>query len=125
MHQDDSVMNIMLQLFALIAKQPAFHQLRTVEQLGYITSLALRYVKTFVSLELISLHKLVIFSKSSTLLFHIHLGTSLVYMECNLLFNPLSRSDNNFYPLLNREEKVFCGLTVKHSSLKFTGTQAS
>nr|XP_027070779.1 insulin-degrading enzyme-like 1, peroxisomal isoform X1 [Coffea arabica] len=41
-HQDDSVMNIMLQLFALIAKQPAFHQLRTVEQLGYITSLALR-----------------------------------------------------------------------------------
>ncbi|KAL3533780.1 hypothetical protein ACH5RR_007301 [Cinchona calisaya] len=40
-HQDDSVMNVMLQLFALVAKQPAFHQLRTVEQLGYITSLGL------------------------------------------------------------------------------------
>ncbi|GAA0154124.1 metalloprotease [Lithospermum erythrorhizon] len=38
-HQDDFVLNVKLQLFALIAKQPAFHQLRSVEQLGYITVL--------------------------------------------------------------------------------------
>ncbi|KAL3755299.1 hypothetical protein ACJRO7_002362 [Eucalyptus globulus] len=38
-HQDDIVMNVKLQLFALIAKQAAFHQLRSVEQLGYITRL--------------------------------------------------------------------------------------
>ncbi|EEF30307.1 insulin-degrading enzyme-like 1, peroxisomal [Ricinus communis] len=38
-HQDDFLLNVKLQLFALIAKQPAFHQLRSVEQLGYITVL--------------------------------------------------------------------------------------
>ncbi|XP_078430022.1 insulinase (Peptidase family M16) family protein isoform X2 [Wolffia australiana] len=41
-HQDDAKMNVKLQLFALIAKQPAFHQLRSVEQLGYITVLRQR-----------------------------------------------------------------------------------
>ncbi|KAK1313495.1 Zinc-metallopeptidase, peroxisomal [Acorus calamus] len=41
-HQDDIKMNVKLQLFALIAKQPAFHQLRSVEQLGYITALTQR-----------------------------------------------------------------------------------
>eukprot|EP00268_Persea_americana_P025610 TRINITY_DN2493_c0_g1_i5.p1 TRINITY_DN2493_c0_g1~~TRINITY_DN2493_c0_g1_i5.p1 ORF type:complete len:759 (-),score=117.92 TRINITY_DN2493_c0_g1_i5:400-2676(-) len=41
-HQDDYRLNVKLQLFALIAKQPAFHQLRTVEQLGYITVLIQR-----------------------------------------------------------------------------------
>lgn len=41
-HQDDIKLNIKLQLFALIAKQPAFHQLRSVEQLGYITVLMQR-----------------------------------------------------------------------------------
>ncbi|XP_008674966.1 insulin-degrading enzyme-like 1, peroxisomal isoform X4 [Zea mays] len=41
-HQDDAILNIKLELFSLIAKQPAFNQLRTVEQLGYITSLSLR-----------------------------------------------------------------------------------
>nr|DAD42406.1 TPA_asm: hypothetical protein HUJ06_000636 [Nelumbo nucifera] len=41
-HQDDLVLNVKLQLFALIAKQPAFHQLRSVEQLGYITVLMQR-----------------------------------------------------------------------------------
>ncbi|KAM7524511.1 hypothetical protein LguiA_014413 [Lonicera macranthoides] len=41
-HQDDFTMNIKLQLFALIAKQSAFHQLRSVEQLGYITVLMQR-----------------------------------------------------------------------------------
>ncbi|CAF1849277.1 hypothetical protein Bca4012_031381 [Brassica carinata] len=38
-HQDEFAMNSKLQLFRLIAKQATFHQLRTVEQLGYITSL--------------------------------------------------------------------------------------
>ncbi|KAF8395831.1 hypothetical protein HHK36_019785 [Tetracentron sinense] len=38
-HQDDLMLNVKLQLFVLIAKQPAFHQLRSVEQLGYITML--------------------------------------------------------------------------------------
>ncbi|KAL0383546.1 UNVERIFIED_CONTAM: Insulin-degrading enzyme-like 1, peroxisomal [Sesamum calycinum] len=42
-HQDDFRLNVILQLFALIAKQPAFHQLRSVEQLGYITVLMQRY----------------------------------------------------------------------------------
>ncbi|KAF8403788.1 hypothetical protein HHK36_011894 [Tetracentron sinense] len=41
-HQDDLMLNVKLQLFALIAKQPAFHQLRSVEQLGYITVLMQR-----------------------------------------------------------------------------------
>ncbi|KAL1225285.1 Insulin-degrading enzyme-like 2 [Cardamine amara subsp. amara] len=39
-HQDEFSMNSKLQLFELIAKQAAFHQLRTIEQLGYITSLS-------------------------------------------------------------------------------------
>ncbi|WOK97143.1 insulin-degrading enzyme-like 1, peroxisomal isoform X2 [Canna indica] len=42
-HQDDIKMNVRLQLFALIAKQAAFHQLRSIEQLGYITILMQRY----------------------------------------------------------------------------------
>ncbi|XP_074569326.1 insulin-degrading enzyme-like 1, peroxisomal isoform X2 [Curcuma longa] len=41
-HQDEIKLNVRLQLFALIAKQAAFHQLRTVEQLGYITVLMQR-----------------------------------------------------------------------------------
>ncbi|CAD6269277.1 unnamed protein product [Miscanthus lutarioriparius] len=41
-HQDDAILNTKLKLFSLIASQPAFHQLRTVEQLGYITSLSVR-----------------------------------------------------------------------------------
>lgn len=43
-HQDDFMLNVKLQLFALVAKQPAFHQLRSVEQLGYITVLMQRYI---------------------------------------------------------------------------------
>ncbi|XP_049354537.1 insulin-degrading enzyme-like 1, peroxisomal [Solanum verrucosum] len=39
-HSDEYIKNVKLQLFALIAKQPAFDQLRSVEQLGYITSLS-------------------------------------------------------------------------------------
>jgi insulysin len=38
-HQENFLLNVKLQLFVLIAKQPAFHQLRSVEQLGYITVL--------------------------------------------------------------------------------------
>ncbi|GMY19546.1 insulin-degrading enzyme-like 1, peroxisomal, partial [Fagus crenata] len=38
-HRDDVVLNVKLQLFVCIAKQPAFHQLRSVEQLGYTTGL--------------------------------------------------------------------------------------
>ncbi|KAK4775970.1 hypothetical protein SAY87_023931 [Trapa incisa] len=41
-NQDDYASNVKLQLLSLIAEQEAFHQLRTVEQLGYITSLAVR-----------------------------------------------------------------------------------
>ncbi|ONK75239.1 uncharacterized protein A4U43_C03F14810 [Asparagus officinalis] len=41
-HQDDIKLDVKLQLFALVAKQPAFHQLRSVEQLGYITVLMKR-----------------------------------------------------------------------------------
>ncbi|KAK4798105.1 hypothetical protein SAY86_030431 [Trapa natans] len=41
-HRDNFLMNVKLQLFALIAKQHAFHQLRYVEQLGYITVLMQR-----------------------------------------------------------------------------------
>ncbi|PRQ33997.1 putative insulysin [Rosa chinensis] len=36
------MLNVKLRLFVLIAKQPAFHQLRSVEQLGYITALLQR-----------------------------------------------------------------------------------
>ncbi|TVU34897.1 hypothetical protein EJB05_16753 [Eragrostis curvula] len=41
-HQDDAISNVKLELFSLIASQPAFNQLRTIEQLGYIASLSLR-----------------------------------------------------------------------------------
>lgn len=41
--------NVKLQLFSLIAKQPAFHQLRSVEQLGYITVLMNRWNCFFLS----------------------------------------------------------------------------
>ncbi|KAJ4789664.1 Insulinase (Peptidase family M16) family protein [Rhynchospora pubera] len=41
-HQDDMKMNVKLQLVALVAKQPAFHQLRSIEQLGYIALLRQR-----------------------------------------------------------------------------------
>ncbi|PRQ52061.1 putative insulysin [Rosa chinensis] len=37
------MLNVKLRLFVLIAKQPAFHQLRSVEQLGYITALLQRF----------------------------------------------------------------------------------
>ncbi|GJN17492.1 hypothetical protein PR202_gb04563 [Eleusine coracana subsp. coracana] len=42
-HQEDAISNVKLELFSLIASQPAFNQLRTIEQLGYIASLSLRY----------------------------------------------------------------------------------
>lgn len=48
-HQDDFMLNVKLQLFALVAKQPAFHQLRSVEQLGYITVLMQRYSSLFLN----------------------------------------------------------------------------
>ncbi|KAK9671052.1 hypothetical protein RND81_12G003500 [Saponaria officinalis] len=38
-HQDNCPANVKLELIALIAKQPAFHQLRSIEQLGYIVVL--------------------------------------------------------------------------------------
>ncbi|WVZ66425.1 hypothetical protein U9M48_015640 [Paspalum notatum var. saurae] len=38
-HQDNTKQNVLLQLLALVGKQPAFHQLRSVEQLGYIALL--------------------------------------------------------------------------------------
>ncbi|KAL9232570.1 hypothetical protein vseg_007669 [Gypsophila vaccaria] len=38
-HQDNCLANVKLELIALIAKQPAFHQLRSIEQLGYIVAL--------------------------------------------------------------------------------------
>ncbi|TVU38355.1 hypothetical protein EJB05_11718 [Eragrostis curvula] len=38
-HQDNVKQNVLLQLLALVGKQPAFHQLRSVEQLGYIALL--------------------------------------------------------------------------------------
>ncbi|GKV49836.1 hypothetical protein SLEP1_g56563 [Rubroshorea leprosula] len=41
-HQDDFMLNVKLELFDLIAKQPAFYQLRSVEQLGYFTALLQR-----------------------------------------------------------------------------------
>ncbi|KAL6856029.1 hypothetical protein ACP4OV_018831 [Aristida adscensionis] len=41
-HQDNVRQNVLLQLLALVAKQPAFHQLRSVEQLGYIALLRQR-----------------------------------------------------------------------------------
>ncbi|XP_052289275.1 insulin-degrading enzyme-like 1, peroxisomal isoform X4 [Citrus sinensis] len=61
-HRDDFLMNVKLQLLALIAKQPAFHQLRTVEQLGYITALLQSYL--------------------------LDVGMILVSMECSSSFNP-------------------------------------
>jgi secreted Zn-dependent insulinase-like peptidase len=41
-HQDNVKQNVLLNLLALIGKQPAFHQLRSVEQLGYIALLRQR-----------------------------------------------------------------------------------
>ncbi|KAE8798501.1 zinc-metallopeptidase, peroxisomal-like [Hordeum vulgare] len=52
-HQDDALSNIKLQLFSLISSQPAFNQLRTVEQLGYITYLSLRSDRGVWALEVV------------------------------------------------------------------------
>ncbi|CAD6236516.1 unnamed protein product [Miscanthus lutarioriparius] len=52
-HQDDAILNIKLELFSLIASQPAFNQLRTVEQLGYITSLSLRFDYGVLALQVV------------------------------------------------------------------------
>ncbi|KAL6657756.1 hypothetical protein ACP70R_005536 [Stipagrostis hirtigluma subsp. patula] len=41
-HQDNVKQNVLLQLLAQVGKQPAFHQLRSVEQLGYIALLRQR-----------------------------------------------------------------------------------
>ncbi|GLT96209.1 hypothetical protein SLE2022_138520 [Rubroshorea leprosula] len=41
-HRDDFTLNVKLELFDLIAKEPVFHQLRSVEQLGYFTFLKQR-----------------------------------------------------------------------------------
>ncbi|GKV32550.1 hypothetical protein SLEP1_g41146 [Rubroshorea leprosula] len=41
-HRDDFMLNVKLDLFDLIAWQPAFHQLGSVEQLGYFTILVQR-----------------------------------------------------------------------------------
>jgi hypothetical protein len=46
-HQDNVKQNVLLQLLALVGKQPAFHQLRSVEQLGYIALLRQRCGGTF------------------------------------------------------------------------------
>jgi len=42
LEQDDSKMNVQLELFVHSAKQAAFHQLRSVEQLGYVVVLMTR-----------------------------------------------------------------------------------
>ncbi|VAH64721.1 unnamed protein product [Triticum turgidum subsp. durum] len=52
-HQDDALSNIKLELFSLISSQPAFNQLRTVEQLGYITYLSLRSDRGVWALEVV------------------------------------------------------------------------
>ncbi|GLT96021.1 hypothetical protein SLE2022_136700 [Rubroshorea leprosula] len=41
-HRDDFMLNVKLELFDLITEEPASHQLRSVEQLGYITFLRQR-----------------------------------------------------------------------------------
>ncbi|GJN32785.1 hypothetical protein PR202_gb21313 [Eleusine coracana subsp. coracana] len=48
-HQDNVKQNVLLQLLALVGKQPAFHQLRSVEQLGYIALLRQR-VESFLKM---------------------------------------------------------------------------
>ena len=42
LEQDNLKTNVELELFVLTAKQPAFYQLRSVEQLGYIVVLMTR-----------------------------------------------------------------------------------
>ncbi|EOY09245.1 Insulinase (Peptidase family M16) family protein [Theobroma cacao] len=42
-HRDDFILNVKLQLFCLIAKEPAYHQLCSIEQLGYINNFYGRY----------------------------------------------------------------------------------
>jgi hypothetical protein len=80
------VLNVKLQLFALIAKQPTFHQLRTVEQLGYITVLMQRCVKpvppNYHTLHVIS--ALLFYN----LQFFNNIGMILVSVECSLSSNP-------------------------------------
>lgn len=92
-HQDDFLLNVKLQLFALTAKQPAFHQLRSVEQLGYITVLLQRYV-VFFPTEF-SLADVCLFFGTKSSLF---LGMISVFLECNLSFNLQLKYGHNFYP---------------------------
>lgn len=79
-HQDDFVMNVKLRLFCLIGKQAAFHQLRTVEQLGYVTSMSRRYVIDYSFLHLLVFNVLILFFSN--------LGMTLVSMECSFVFSP-------------------------------------
>lgn len=92
-HQDDFTLNVKLQLFALIAKQPAFHQLRSVEQLGYITVLMQRYIMFL----LLNTVRQVVCCSSLKVLFYLNLtttlslGVTLVFMGCSLSFSQLQR----------------------------------
>uniref|UniRef100_A0A0E0FTY4 Peptidase M16 N-terminal domain-containing protein n=1 Tax=Oryza nivara TaxID=4536 RepID=A0A0E0FTY4_ORYNI len=52
-HLDDALSNIKLQLFALIARQPAANQLRTIAQLGYIADLYVRSDRGVRALEIV------------------------------------------------------------------------
>lgn len=63
-HQDDFVLNVKLRLFCLIGKQAAFHQLRTVEQLGYVTSMSRRSVIDYSFLPLLNYNVLILFSQT-------------------------------------------------------------
>lgn len=52
-HPDDYLANVKLELIVLIAKQPTFHQLRSVEQLGYITVLLKRNILGIYGLQFV------------------------------------------------------------------------
>ena len=82
MHRDEFLQNVKLQLFAHVAKQAAFHQLRTVEQLGYITVLAQR-LEHFLTLLIWNIYCVINLSSNAAI--------TVVYVEFNLSFNPLSR----------------------------------
>lgn len=83
------MLNVKLQLFALVAKQPAFHQLRSVEQLGYIAVLLQRW-KICSSLIIILCMEFSPFS-FVIFMFLLNVGMTLVFGEYSLSSNPLQR----------------------------------
>jgi hypothetical protein len=103
--QDDTHKNVLLELFSLTAKQQIFNQLRTVEQLGYIVSLAKRCVRS---------HKQTLWSTScscwASILLHL---PSTIFLTYNHIHHPRSTEGvRGIVITVQSTSKVQCASTL-------------